>query len=98
MKSSRLCRNFLRNSMEHSLVLYNRKRIYPISLLQKSKNQYYKNFNVKEITDNKMFQKTIKPLLSGKLCIKDRISISEKGEILKTESKTAETFQILLRI
>ena len=45
-----------------------------------------------------MFWKTIKPLLSGKLCIKDRISISEKDEILKTESKTAETFQILLRI
>ena len=38
-----------------------------------------------------MFCKTIKPLLSDKSCIRDRISISGKGEILKTESETAET-------
>ena len=33
----------------------------------------------------------MKPLLSDKSCIRDRINISEKGEILKTESETAET-------
>ena len=33
----------------------------------------------------------MKPLLSDKSLIRDRIGISEKGEILKTESQTAET-------
>ena len=46
--------------------------------------------NVKELTDIKMFWKTVKALHSDKSCIRDRISISEKGEILKTEAETAE--------
>ena len=33
----------------------------------------------------------MKPLLSEKSRIRDRINISEKGEILKTKSETAET-------
>ena len=33
----------------------------------------------------------MKPLLSDKSCIRDRINISEKGKILKTESETAES-------
>ena len=33
----------------------------------------------------------MKPLLSGKPFIRDRITISEKGEILRSESETAET-------
>ena len=33
----------------------------------------------------------MKPLLSDKSRIRDRINISEKGKILKTESKTAES-------
>ena len=33
----------------------------------------------------------MKPLLSEKSRIRDRINISEKGEILTTESETAET-------
>ena len=33
----------------------------------------------------------MKPLLSDKSHIRDRINISEKGEILKNESETAET-------
>ena len=37
-----------------------------------------------------MFWKTIQLLLSDKSCIRDRTSISEKGEILKTDSEIAE--------
>ena len=50
---------------------------------------------VKEITDRKIFWVTIKLLISNKSCIRDRICISEKGEILKIESETAETLNDL---
>ena len=58
--------------------------------LRKSKRGYYENF-IKNVTDNKLFWKSVKALLSDKSRIRDRISINEKGEILKTESETAET-------
>ena len=59
--------------------------------MRNSKREYYENLNVKKVTDNKMFWKTIKPFVSDKSCVRDRISISDKGEILKIESETAET-------
>ena len=52
-----------------------------VSLLRKSKTGYYKNLNIKNLTDNKLFLKSVKPLLSDKSRIKDRINISEKGKI-----------------
>ena len=58
--------------------------------LRKSKRGYYENF-IKNVTDNKLFWKSVKALLSDKSRIRDRISTNEKGEILKTESETAET-------
>ena len=85
MKRSRLPNNFLRNKIEENKILYNRQRNYCVSLLRKSKRRYYENLNIKNVTDNKLFWKSVKPLLSNKS------RISEKGEILKTESETAET-------
>ena len=41
--------------------------------------------------DNKLFWKSVKPLLSDKSHIRGRINISETGEILQTESETSET-------
>ena len=59
--------------------------------MRKSKRRYYENLNIKNVTDNKLFWKSVKPLLSDKSRIRDRINISEKGKILKTDSETAES-------
>ena len=91
MKRSRLRNNFLRNSTKENKILYNRQRNYCVSLLRKSKRGYHENLNIKNITDNKLFWRSVKPLLSDKSRIRDRINISEKGKILKTESETAES-------
>ena len=85
MKRSRLPNNFLRDKTEENKILYNRQRNYCVSLLRKSKRRYYENLNIKNVTDNKLFWKSVKPLLSNKS------RVSEKGEIVKTESETAET-------
>ena len=99
MKRSRLRNNFLRNRTEEDKIIYNRQRNYCVSLLQKSKKGYYENLNIKNITDNKLFWKSVKPLLSDKSCIGDRISISQKSEIIKTESeKTAGTLNSFFQI
>ena len=40
--------------------------------------------------DNKFFWRIIKPLFSDKLVAGDRIHLTEKDEIVKTELETAE--------
>ena len=91
MKRSRLPNNFLRNRVKDNRSFYKRHINLCLSLPGKSKKKYNKILNVKKITDNKVFWKTIKPLLWDKSCVRDRISIRENSEIFKTESETAET-------
>ena len=91
MKRSRFRNNFLGNRTEENKILHNRQRNYCVSLLRKSNRGYYENVNIKNVIDYKLFRKSVKPLLSEKSHIRDRISISEKCVILKTESETAET-------
>ena len=66
MKRSRLRNTFLRNRTEENKILYNRQRNYCVSLLRKSKRGYYENLNIKNVTDNELFWKSAKPLLSDK--------------------------------
>ena len=66
MKRSRSRNNFRRNRIEENEILYNRLRNYCVSLLRKSKRGYYGNLNIKNVTDNKLFSKSLKPLLSDK--------------------------------
>ena len=62
---SRFHHNFLRNTTEENKILYNRQRDYCVSLLQKSKTAYYENLNIRNVTDNKLFWKSVKPLLKA---------------------------------
>ena len=90
MKRSRLRNNFLKNKTEQNKTLYTKQRNYCVSLLKKSKKKYFANLNEKDILDNKLFWKTIKPSFSDKIMTRDRINLSEKGELVKTELETAE--------
>ena len=88
MKRSRLRNNFLRNRTERNKILYNKQ----ITVCLFSKNLKKDTMKtIKTVIDKELFWKSVKPLLSDKLHIRDRINISEKGEILKTELETAET-------
>ena len=60
------------------------------SLLIKTKKRFYKNLNEKIIVDNKLFWKTVKPLLSDKVAGKYKIDLFENNELVKTDLKTDE--------
>ena len=61
-------------------------------MLRKTKKPYYENLDERKVSDNKLFWKTVKPSLSEKFNARERISLSENGEIVKTEKETAEVF------
>ena len=47
--------------------------------------------DLKNVTDNKEFWKTLKPFLSDKVTNFPKISLAEKGEIISDESKVANS-------
>ena len=61
-----------------------------VSLLSKVKRRYYETLNEKSVIDNKLFWKTVKPFLSDKIVAKNKINLTENGELIKTDVETAE--------
>ena len=90
MIRSRLRYKYLNDKSEENRLLYTQQRNKCVSLLRKTKTNYYGNLNEKDITGNKKFWKTVKPLLSDKSKSSDKIHLSENGELLNNESETAE--------
>ena len=90
MNRSRLRNRFLRNKTEENKKAYNRQRNYVVSLLKKSKHEYYNNLNTKDIIDNKKFWTTVKPLFSDKISSNNKIILIENGNILSEQRDVAE--------
>ena len=62
MKRSKLKNIFNKNKNQESWCKYKTQRNYCVKLLHKTKKQYYKNLDIKEVTDNKKFWKSVKSL------------------------------------
>ena len=63
MTRARLGDKFLKDRSEENKKKYSKQRNYCVSLLRKSKSNYFGNLNDKNINDNKTFWKTVKPFL-----------------------------------
>ena len=87
MKRSRLRNKYVNNNNEENRKLYAQQRNYCISLLRKTKKVYYENLDEIKVSDNKLFWKAVKPSLSEKFNARERISLIENGEIVKTEKE-----------
>ena len=82
MTRSRLRNKYLKHKTEENRLLYTQQRNKCVSLLRKTKMNYYGNLNEKDITDNKKFWKTVKPFLSDKSINSDKIHLNENGELI----------------
>ena len=65
---------YLRTKTDENKRKYTKQRNYCVSLLTKSKREYYSNLDVKNITENKTFRKTVKPFLSDKVTSTQKIT------------------------
>ena len=90
MTRSRSRNKYLKHKTEENRLLCTQQRNTYVSLLGKTKINYYGNLDEKDITDNKKCWKTVKPLLSDKSINSDKIYLNENGELINSESKTAE--------
>ena len=92
MHRTRLRSNFLRNRSDENKRKYSKQRNYCVSLLRKAKKNYYNDLNEKKITNSKTSWKTVKPFHSDKTPSDEKITLTEKDKIIKTDSKTVNVF------
>ena len=85
MKRSCLRNIYLKNRSGYDKREYNKQRNYCVSLLRKTKTNYYVNLNEKDLTDNKQFWQTVKPLLSDKIKSSEKITLVEQRETVGTD-------------
>ena len=71
---------------------YKEQRNICVNLLRKSKKQYFKNIDVKNVTDNKKFWKTMTPKFSNKCKTTIIIILIENEKILLDNKVLANTF------
>ena len=75
---SRLRHRFLKSRSEKNRKLICKRRNKCVSLLRKSKKDYFGNVSQKNITENKCFWKTVKPFCQKKFHLPERISLIEE--------------------
>ena len=70
-----------------------------IKLLQKTKNDFFNNIDVKHVTDSKQIWKTVKPCLTNKTLKDKRTTLIENENVVSDKRKLLKilmnTFQIL---
>ena len=62
------------------------------SLAPKGKINYYNDFDLSNVTDNRKFWKTIRPLFANKIKVKNKITLNEDSQSIKDDQKLANIF------
>ena len=62
-------------------------------MVRKSKENYFNKLNVRNITDNKQFWKTVKPFFSSKVSDNETITLLEGDKVVSEDREVTETFK-----
>ena len=90
MLRTKLRNKFLKNRSNENKTNYVKQQNHCVSLLRKTKSEYYSNLDEKSNCDSKTFWKIVKPMLSMKIKSNERIFLIENDKIIKTEKGTAK--------
>ena len=63
-----------------------------VKLLREAKNSYYGNLNLKLLTDNRKFWRTVKPMFSDKIQASTAITLLENDELVSDNKVVANIF------
>ena len=90
MDRSRLRNKFLKTGSNEDKRAYNKQSNYCLMLVRKAKKDYYNNLDHENVSDNKTFLKSIKPLFSEKGLTHNKITLIEQDLILDKNDNVAE--------
>ena len=82
IERSPLKNSYNKNRNYENWYFYKKQRDFCVSFLRKSKRNYFKNVKMHDITDNKIFWKTIRTYFNDKGYNQTKITIVEKDSIM----------------
>ena len=74
MLHSKWRNRFLKSRFNKEREAYKKQRNSCVSLLRQNRKNYFETLNIKTVTDNKMFWKTVAPLFSNKSKTSNKIA------------------------
>ena len=89
MVRSKLKNKYNKNRIGENWDSYKTQRKFSVNLLRKTKKDYFSDLNIKNITDNKAYWKTIKPYFSNKDLNSSSLVLSEKNKIVTNDQDIA---------
>ena len=98
MKRAKLRNRFFKTRNNTDKFSYNKQRNFCVSLIRKEKSKNFTNLNIKDVTDNKKFWKTIKPCFSDESKYSERIVLKEDDGIVMKDGKVALTLNTFFQI
>ena len=90
MTRSRLRNRYNKTPTYENLVAYKKQRNFCVKLSRKTKRDYYNNIKINNVTDNKTFWRTIKPLFSDKQNVRQHITLIEGDNIISNDKDVAD--------
>ena len=91
MTNSRLWNKFKQDRAIFSNMAYKKEWSICVKLLRKTKKYFFNNLDVKYVTDNKQFWKTVKSCLTDKTLKGERITLIEDGNVVSDERELGKS-------
>ena len=85
MVRSRLKNGFLKDQTPINRQAYKKQRNFCVKFIRKSRKNYFDNLDIKNISDNRKFWKTVGPFFSSKKPVNENISLWENNELMTDE-------------
>ena len=86
MNRSRFLNRYRKEKTEATRSAHQRQRNFCVELLRKTKKDFYNNLNVKYITENKLFWKTVKSSFTDKTLKDERITLVENNKVVQMKA------------
>ena len=96
MERSEIESKYEKNKTNEKLKSY-KKQMNFCCKLYNTERKKYEMLDLKNVTDNKEFWKTVKPFISDKVTTFPKTSLLEKGEIILDDAKVANSFSSFLK-
>ena len=90
MKRSQLENKYIRNSTVENMNKYKKHQNFCSKLYKKERKNFYSQLDIKNITDNKLFWKTMKPFLSDKCTYASKIFLVHNDNVISDDQELAD--------
>ena len=92
MHRKNLRNKYVKSRTEENHKTFKTQRNLCVKLLRRAKSDYYRNLSLGDLTDNRKFWKTVKPVFSNEVQTTSSITLIEDGKMMTEDLKIAEIF------